>query len=189
MKDLMMKLLQPIEVEIRGLLTEAEYRGLTRHLKDSSVNISVNDRETVFFIIPGKTLKVSNYLHKNKAKIALKVGDIVKDKSQIEYELFFTPDQYETAISLFKNLGFTEIQYTSQKRTDYDYDFCTISVKWSEDWGYHYEIDTVITDESEVYSTRQYLLDVANRLGLKVMDENEFGRRCAEIDRKHRSQQ
>ena len=175
-----------IEVEIRGVLDENKFQQISLYLKENSSNIIIDNRKTVFFIMPGKTLKVSEYVNKHKAKIALKIGDIVKDKSQTEFELYFTSDQFENAVMIFKNLGFTDIQYTAQERTDYEYKNCTISLKWSEDWGYHFEIEKVVSDENIISDTRQYLLAIAGELGLTIMNEQEFGYRCEEIDKKHR---
>ena len=175
-----------IEVEVRGILNnEEEYNKLLNFLDKNGTNKEIDDRNTVFFIIPNKTLKVSQQISKNVTKIALKLGDIVKDSSQREYELFFSLDQYDTAINIFKHLGFNNIQYTIQKRVNYEYKGASFAVKWSEDWGYHFEIEKVISDEREVNFTRKSLTALAQELKLTLMDEKEFEKRCKEIDARH----
>lgn len=174
-----------IEVEVRGLLTELDYNNLINFLDINGSNKSVDNRKTVFFILEGKTLKVSNQISKGKAKIALKVGDIVKDTSQKEFELNIQPEQYELAIDLLKNLGFNKLQYTEQKRINYNFKDVEIAVKWSEDWGFHFEIDKVISENENDAETKTYLESISTELGLNLMSEEEFGRKCEEIDKKY----
>lgn len=178
-------MLKNIEVEIRGLLNNQEYKDLIDFLDKNGTNKELDNRNTVFFIIPGKTLKVSQQIDKNITKIALKMGDIVKDDAQTEYEIFFTLEQYDIAVNIFKNLGFNDIQITTQKRVNYMYKGASFSIKWSKDWGYHFEIDTVINEEQSIDDTKKKLLKLARSLNLSIMNEEEFGRRCAEIDAKH----
>ena len=121
----------------------------------------------------------------NGYKISLKTGDIVKDSSQTEFEIEIDPREFEIAENIFIKLGFTEIQRTEQRRINYVYGGVEFAIKWSVDWGYHFEMEIMVGDESEVDESRHILHSLASRLNLQVMSEEEFGRRCREIDRRY----
>ena len=174
-----------IEVEVRGLLNEGKYNFLIDYLDKNGTDKEIDDRKTTFFIMSEKTLKISEKKSKGIAKISLKVGDIVKDLSQKEFEITIEPKDFDIAEKIFYNLGFTQIQHTEQKRINYNYKNCEFAVKWSVDWGYHFEIEQMVELESEVEQSNQKLLSLAKELDLTLMSEAEFGKRCAEIDEKY----
>lgn len=174
-----------IEVEIRGLLSEAEHTSISDFLEKEGQNKEVDNRKTTFFIMPDKTLKIAEKVSKGKAKISLKTGDIVKDSSQTEYEVDIKPEEFDIAEKIFLNLGFDQIQHTEQKRINYTYKGVEFAVKWSIDWGYHFEMEKMVSSEEDVEKARKELMQMAQDLNLSVMSEEEFGRRCAEIDAKY----
>jgi len=174
-----------IEVEIRSLLTEEQYKKIIVFLDQNSEEKDNDDRKTIFFMIPDKTLKITNYLGKGKAKIALKVGNFVKEISQKEYEVFIDPNQFDIAVDVFKNLGFDKIQNTEQKRINYKYKGCEIAIKWSPDWSYHFEMDKVIAESENQSQVREELIKIATELGLKIMSDKEFAEFVEKIDKKH----
>lgn len=176
---------QTYEVEIRGLLDQDKYKNLLDYLNTHAKVLGPDDRETVFFIIPDKTLKVTKNISKETAKIALKLGNI-KTGKQEEIEIPLAIEQFKNTVKFLQNLGFTETQYTSQKRANYEYKGFLISVKHSDDWGYHFEIDTNVSNEKLIPETRVNLERIAKELGLKVMTEEEIRKFCEEIDKKHK---
>ena len=176
---------QNIEVEIRGLLTEVEHKNICDFLDLNGTGKEVDDRKTTFFIMPDKTLKISNKISRNTAKISLKIGDIVKDISQTEYEVSIDPVDFNITEEIFKNLGFNQIQHTEQKRINYNYLGIEFAIKWSIDWGFHFEMEKMTSNQNEVESIRLELEQLASNLKLTVMTEEEFGKRCLEIDAKY----
>jgi predicted adenylyl cyclase CyaB len=180
-----MNMQQNIEVEIRGLLNDLEYDQIIKFLDQNGTNKEIDDRKTTFFIMPDKTLKISEKVSKGKAKISLKMGDIVKDASQTEYEIDIKPSEFNLAEQIFLNLGFDQIQHTEQKRINYSYAGVEFAIKWSVDWGYHFEMEKMLSNEDSVDEARNELNELAKQLNLTVMSEEEFGRRCAEIDAKY----
>ena len=105
-----------IEVEIRGLLTKEGYAQIINFLDKEGQNKELDDRKTTFFVMPEKTLKITEKVSQKKAKISLKTGDIVKDSSQTEFEIDINPSEFEAAENIFIKLGFTQIQRTEQRR-------------------------------------------------------------------------
>ncbi len=176
-----------IEVEIRGIFSEDQYKKLIGYLDANSTVLGPDDRETIFFIIPDKTLKVAKALDKGTAKIALKIGNI-KSGEQEEIEMSISPDDFNKGAKIFELLGFTEIQHTFQKRRNYLYKDAEIAVKYSEEWSYHWEMDTVVDSKDQISSTREKLLQIAKDLGLTAMTDEEIRKLCDEIDERKRQE-
>lgn len=174
-----------IEVEIRGIFSEEEYERLIKFLDENAEVLGQDNRETTFFIIPEKTLKVAKALSKGTAKIALKIGNI-KTGQQEEIEINISPDDFDKAVKTFISLGFGEIQHTFQKRRNYKFNGAEIAVKFSEEWGFHWEMDSVIEEEDKIDLERNKLLDIAKNLSLNAMTDEEIKILCDEIDEKNR---
>lgn len=174
------------EVETRGRLSIDDYTYLLNLAKKLNLTLDTDDRETVFFILSGKTLKVTKRLSNNNSKIALKLGDIATAKFQEEIEIPFNGDDFTKAVKTFRDLGFKEIQYTFQKRSNFTYKGIVFSIKWSLDWGYHFEAEIVTSDKTNIEPARQNLLAVVHELGLTTMSDDEFKNECDRIDQKHK---
>lgn len=173
------------EVEIRGILTQEQYNALISRLNHQATSVEPDDRETTFFIIPDKTLKVTKNLSSQKAKVALKIGNI-KTGEQEEIEMNIPFDEYKKAVKIFCALGFTEIQETKQRRINFAVENIVVSVKHSDDWGYHYEMDLNVATEKKIPYARERLVELAKKLGLEVLTDEQIKNICDEIDKKHR---
>lgn len=176
-----------IEVEVRGLLKKEEYISLMNFLDKNANSKTLDDRQTTFFIIPNKTLKITRNLLTNKAKISLKIGDISTNFAQEEIELDIDSNDFETAIEIFKNLGFTKLQNTTQKRTNYNYKDTDFAIKWSKDWGYHFELELMVATEDQIITAHTKLLQTAKELKLTVMTAQEMSDFCKRVDTEHNS--
>lgn len=163
-----------IEVEIRGLLTESAHDNLIGFLDEHATDREQDDRDTVIFKTPGRTLKVSHEINKGRAKIAIKSGDITQDMSMKETEIYINVDQFPDAIHLFSELGFQSYPLSEQKRINYKYKGSSISVKWSPDWGHHYEIDQMVDNSVDAGETEERLVEIASELGLSVLTLQEI---------------
>ncbi len=178
------------EVEIRGLLTKEQYDTVKAQLSVAANKVEHDDRKTTFFIMDGKTLKVTKREDGSMAKVALKLGDIKTSISQKEIEIPIDTKHFDNYVDLFMGLGFTEIQVTQQMRTNFLLqDGTEISMKWSKDLGYHFEADKVVPSESAVQTVRQELIDTVARYGMKPMTEQEFTELCNRVEAEYRSGQ
>ena len=69
----------------------------------------------------------------------------------------------------------------TQKRTNYEYKGVEISLKWSEDWGYHAEFEIMVSDLSEKVSADIHIAEVAKDLSVTLMTEQEVKTFSAEV--------
>ncbi len=178
-----------LEVEYRGLIVEDRFEKLRKILTDIAGKAEEDHRDTMFFMIPNCTLKVTRMVSKRSAKIAFKSGDIVRSIAQHEIEIPIPQDSYEDMIAIFKSLGFTQTQATHQIRYNFSIEGCDLSLKWSKDWGYHFEIDCVVASASEIAEAQTKLLKTLNGLQLTPMTEQEFEEFRRRIDAQHNSSQ
>lgn len=162
-----------IEVEIRGIITEEEYNLAIQKLDTLAEKKEEDNREAYFFIIPNKNLKVSNSISKNKAKLALKIGN-ESETAVEEIEVSIKPEDTEKLVSVLNHLGFDKFKKSDQKRINYWYKNTEIAIKWSQDWGFHFEMEQVVNPSEEVNSAHEYLIQTALGLGLKPNTEQEI---------------
>lgn len=157
-----------IEVEIRGMLTKEQFDTLTDSLAKLADSFEQDDKESCFFIVPGKNLKVTKNISNGSAKIALKTGEVSQTANK-EIEVKIHPEDYENVIDTFQALGFNNTIYSKQTRTNYIYCGIEIAAKYSDDWGYHYEAEIMVEDESEIAEAEKKLHSLAKELGLPVL--------------------
>src|SRR5947209_8060207 len=138
-----------IEVEVRGLLAESEFHRVEKYLKEHSRKNWEDNRETTFFLIPNTNLKITKNISIGKAKIAYK-GGTIDNISNIEIEFPIDIEEVSKAVNLFKNLGFTKIIESNQRRTNYEYKNVEIAMKHSEEWGLHFEMEVIVENEDQI---------------------------------------
>ena len=175
-----------IEVELRGFLTEDEFKLKLKELQTISTSFEEDHRDTVFFMLSKATLKVTHMKSKKQAKIAYKAGDINSTTGQDEIEISIPVEEYENTIILFQNLGFTNKQITSQIRYNLKIDNFEVSMKWSRDWGHHFEVEKMVAEPSLVNQAFVDVKEFCMQNGLKVMDTNEFEKFRQRVDAEHR---
>lgn len=174
-----------IEIELRSLLDKDRYDRLKMFLDTNAQDLGEDNRETVFFIIPGKTLKVTKNLSKNQAKFSLKIGNINTGKQE-EIEISIDPADFTKMVKIFQTLGFSEIQYTSQKRHNYLYEGIECALKYSDDWGYHFEAEVVVDSEDRISDAKRKIKELYQKLHLKPLTEREIDKMREKIDSRHR---
>ena len=174
-----------IEIELRGLLNKSSYQSLKNRLDVEADFLEDDNRETYFFVIPGINFKISNCISQNKAKIALKDG---KESNSVneEIEIQIMPEELENAKKIFNRLGFTKMNLSKQIRRNYTVRGINISLKWSQDWGYHFEIDSTISSSKNLQSRKQELENFAKELGLTTLSNEEMQHISEKINTKHK---
>lgn len=162
-----------IEIEIRGIITKEEFDEAKKYLDQHGQNQQEDNRETYFFIVPKLNLKVANAVSKNIAKIALKTGEESSIANE-ELEISIKPEEVQTAVKIFNLLGFDKFKKSDQIRTNYNYKGSEIALKWSQDWSYHFEMEFVTDEQSQVEDLQAKLYNLATEIGLKPMSEEQI---------------
>jgi len=175
-----------IEIEFRAIFSEKKYNQLKKFLDQNAENLGPDDKNVFFFILPDKLLKVVDNKSKRTAKIVLKLNKIGRGSDFEEIEIPINPSQVKKAVDMFKKLGFTEIQESFQKRHNYKYKDVEIALKWSKIWGYHIELEVLITQASEKGGAEERIKRVAKELGIKLMTDAELAEFTKRADENYR---
>lgn len=173
-----------IEVEVRGVLTKNQFLKVKDFLDKNSQTKEFDNKNTYFFIIPGFILKVTDEISKKDAKITLKIGNETLNILK-EYEIKIPKDSVENAVTIFKELGFNKVNYVRQTRTNYTYKQKVISLKYTPDWGYHFEIETMVKTEIEGEIAKKDLLKLCNELNITAMTADQIKKKIDEINLLH----
>ena len=162
-----------VEHELRGLLSDEEFKMLAHRLEKEAVKITDDSKDTHFFVVPeGMILKIVKSKD-GREFISFKIGDETVGGLE-EYEIPLK-DGMEDTLRLFSHLGFN-VNYVPQIRTNYFLENgLEISMKHTPDWGYHFEIEYMREDKAlNSDEILQILMDECHALGIQPMSPNEI---------------
>lgn len=128
-----------IEIEYRSICSEDDYNRIMSFLLQNGEDLGVDDKDSSFYILEKKLLKVVKNVSKNTAKVTLKLQEVGDGSGGKEFEYEIPVESVDTAKEIFEILGFTERIDSFQKRHNFIYDGVEFAVKYSEDWSYHIE--------------------------------------------------
>ena len=177
-----------IEIEFRAIFGENDFYRLKEYLDLSAENIWEDDKDVFFCIMPDKLLKVVDNISKNNAKIVLKLNKIGKGSDFEEIEIPIGREQINDFVKILNALGFTDnIMHSFQKRQNYVYKGVEVALKHSEVWGYHLELEIMITDIKEKEQAEKKIREVANDLNIKLMTDQELAEFTKKAEEKNKT--
>ncbi len=179
--------MQNIELEYRALVSKDEHATLLEFLRVRGKDLGEDDKNVFFFILPDKLLKVVDNKSKNTAKIVLKLNKIGFGSDFEEIEISIDPSDVEKSVGVFKALNFIEVQESFQKRHNFEYKGVEIAVKYSDEWGYHVELEILLSDRSRMSEAEKQIHAVAEELALKIMSDEELREFTAKINANNRA--
>ena len=163
------------EVEFRSRFDSQKYEALKVYLDRHAEKLGSDNKDCYYYIFPDKLLKLVHNTSKRTAKISLKLNRIGKGAVFPEIELYFSPEDFGTARELLNKLDLpAKVMHGPQERINYKYRNCEISLKYSEAWGYHMEIEQVVDKKEKSADAEKYIRQVAEELGVKLMSEEEL---------------
>ncbi len=164
-----------IEVEKIALLENETYHGqlLDRLASLKAKDLGENNTESIFYLGGNYHLKVSKLTSKNKAKIALKQSQY-GDEFSHEFEVHFAAEDAASAEKIMDVLLADKPKVpTTQKRHDFLLDTVEIAVKYSDDWGYHVELEKLVESEADIALALNEIKSIAEKLFISVLSKEE----------------
>jgi predicted adenylyl cyclase CyaB len=171
-----------IEVELRTLLDEKRFVDLNNFLLKNGEDLGEDNKDTHFFILPEKLIKVTDNISKNNAKITLKLQKIGVGSDFEEIEVFFVREHSDKAVRIFNELGFKNYMYSYQSRHNYLYKGIEFALKYTESWGFHCEMEIMVNSKKEVDKTMKNMKKVAKELGINIMEDTELKKFTAKLE-------
>lgn len=176
-----------IEIELRAMFDEEKFNSLKIFLDENAEYLGQDDKDVWFFLMPDKFAKVTKNISKDTAKMTLKLnrpGRGSSDFEEIEYPI--NPNDFDKAVKLFSNLSFDERQNSYQERHNYLYKGVELSLKFTETWGHHLELEVLINDSDEQKEAESKIHRVAENLGVHVLSEEELDKITKRIDEEYK---
>ncbi len=170
-----------IEIEYRSIFSEEDYNRVMDFLMKNGEDLGEDDKDSSFYILDKKLLKVVENVSKNNAKVSLKLQEVGDGTGKEEFEYIIPTESVKTAKDVFQNLGFTERIDSYQKRHNFIYKGIEFAVKYSKDWSYHMEMEILIDGEDERVDAEKKIQQVAEELGIKLMSDEEQKKLVEEI--------
>ncbi len=162
-----------IEIEYRSVFSEEDYNRVMSFLMENGEDLGEDDKDSSFYILEKKLLKVVKNVSKNNAKVSLKLQEVGDGTGKEEFEYVIPIESVDTAKEVFERLGFTERIDSYQKRRNFVYEGIEFAVKYSKNWGYHVEMEILIDRESEREDAESKIEQIADELGIKLMSDAE----------------
>jgi hypothetical protein len=172
------------EIEIRAIITKEQFESLIGFCSTNFKKVKKDDLIVTYYWPhdnnpnnPNQTIKIAKNQITSNARVVSKVKNVSGEQ---EFEIFTDND---TAHAIDKLLYLSNIgkRYENiQQREDFELvsDGVTfgISMKYSTDWQYHMEIDTLISnpeDTEKVKSTKEKILSLYEEFGVKPLSAEE----------------
>lgn len=165
-----------IEIEHRSLISEEDFLRLRTFLNTHAENLGNDNKDTFFYIWPDKVIKVVENTETGKAKMALKPGRIGKQTYFHESELTVLSTEVAQAKVFCESLEPERIMRAYQFRTNYRYKEVEIALKYTESWGFHLELEIMISDLGKQVEAVTLIEQVADELGIKLLSEEELAK-------------
>ncbi|MFB6212319.1 MAG: hypothetical protein ABEI53_00665 [Candidatus Magasanikbacteria bacterium] len=176
-----------IEVEFRAMFDEKKKEEVQEFLEENGKDLGEDDKDTFFFIMPDKLLKVVNNISKENAKLSLKLDKIGEGSDFEELEFSIPQKNFEKAAKLFKALDISDnVMHSFQERHNYEYRGVELALKYSEEWGHHLELEILIQDPSKKEKAEQKIRDVADELDVHLMTDEELKEFTQKVEKEHK---
>ncbi len=165
---------QNIEVELRSRFSKEKYDELLAFLEKNATHLGVDDKRIWFFVMSDKLLKVTHNISKKNGKITLKLTKIGHGSSFEEIEFLIDEKDIEKAVKLFTTLGHEYLFEPTILRRDFEYKGVEFALKYSKTWGYHLELEVLLSSKEGEKEAEAHIREVAQELNIPIMTEEEL---------------
>ncbi len=170
-----------IEIELRGLLTEKQYNSLTERLTKDGVAFESDDKDTYFFNVSSGIFKLCDEISKDRGKLSLKIGS-EETGALDEQEIIFERNLVPAFLHFFAEIGFAKHHLVPQKRKNYFLKDSTLSLKYTPDFEYHFELEgALLNNESQIDAEKERLQIICKHYGLTPLTSKEIADRIRNI--------
>lgn len=172
-----------IEIEMRAMFDKTKHNELKVFFDKNAEDLGEDNKDVYFFLLPNKFAKVTNNISKKSAKMTLKLnrpGRGSADFEEIEFPI--EPVHFDKAVELMRNLPFDEVQNSYQERHNYLFKGVELALKYTQTWGYHLELEIVVSDKAGQKDAEVKINEVAKELGVHLLSEEELDEITKRID-------
>ena len=117
----------------------------------------------------------------------MKLTKIGKGSHFKEIEFSIPEKSIESAIKLFTNLGYKYLFEPKIFRHNFFYKGVEIALKYSKTWGYHSELEMMISSLKKKALAERKIFGIAKELGISVMSEKELWEFTQRIEKTYKN--
>ena len=165
-----------------------KFNELKKFLNENAVDLGEDNKDVYFFIMENKLLKVVDNQSADTAEIVLKMNKIGSGSNFLEKTILIDRNEVDTYANFFKDLGVTDnIMHSYQERHNYQYNGVTLSLKYSEHWQHHLELEVEVDDLNKKRDAEKQIFGVAKELSISIMSDEELKKFTSEKERENAS--
>lgn len=165
------KNIKNIEVEYRAQFSKKKYDELKSFLCLKATDLGAYDARVWFFVLPDTMLKVTHNISQASGKVSMKLTRMGRGTSFKEIEYPISEDSVMSAVDIFVNLGYAHIFEPKILRHNFLYKGVELALKYSKTWGYHLELEVMISSLKEKVGADKKIFEVVEELGVSIMNE------------------
>ncbi|KKQ18577.1 MAG: Adenylate cyclase [Berkelbacteria bacterium GW2011_GWA1_36_9] len=180
-----------VEVEHRGILTEAKFKNLNKFLKKNGKFLGEKDRFSVIYSPRGKeTLKVIRSpidlklrITNKKTELVLKYGRWSGNDARKEFLFSIDSNKFEEMTEFLKILGFYYGVLQATKTYLYLYKGIEFALVKVPNWGHYFEAE-ISTDSDSVKKANEKIMSICKELDLSVLNDKDFYKLCESLNKR-----
>lgn len=176
-----------IELEYRARFSKKKYNALFKFLYSHAKDLGADDKRVWFFVMPDKLLKVTHDISFKSGKITLKLTKIGKGSHFEEIEFPIPEKSIDSAVKLFTNLGHKYLFEPKIFRHNFFYKGVEIALKYSKTWGYHLELEIMISSLKKKALAERKIFEIAKELEVSIMSEEELWEFTQNIEKTYKN--
>lgn len=166
--------MKKIEIEYRARFSKKKYQSVSRFLIRNAKDLGEDNKRVWFFVMPDKLLKVAHDISNRKGKITLKLTKIGKGSHFEEIEFPIREKDVESAVNLFEKMGQAYLVEPKILRHNFLYKGVELALKHSKTWGYHMELEVLVSSLKNKKIADKKIERVAKELDVRIMTEKEL---------------
>ena len=163
-----------IEIEYWASLTKEQHDDLIIRLKNEGEYLGTDDKNVFFFIMPDQSVKIADNIAKKSAKITWKGSGVGIGNSFEEIEIPIAQNDVQKAVNLFGKLSLGHLEESFQTREDFVFNGVTISIKHSQSWGHHAELEIQVNDIAEKNMAESKIRNIAKALDITILSQDQI---------------
>ena len=176
-----------IELEYRARFSKEKYSALVNFLNLHAKDLGIDDKRVWFFVMSDKLLKVTHNISFKSGKVTLKLTKIGKGSHFKEIEFPISEESVETAVELFTSLGYKYLFEPKIFRINFFYKGVELALKYSKTWGYHLELEVMISSMNEKDHAERKIFGIAKELGVSIMSEEKLWQFTQNIEKTYKN--
>lgn len=165
-----------IEIEYRSRFDRKTFGRVRNFLSRHGRRLGKDDKEVFFYVGKNKVYKVVKNISSRTAKIVLKDARIEKKSSFREVEIPIDLARVSEANEFVKSIPGLRFYHDIVRRENFSWRKVEIALKYSQTWGYHAELEVMLSAEDKKKTASKRIRNVASELGIQLMESNDIAR-------------